>query len=651
VVRAEDAYGNEDTNTIEYSGTPASAPSVMILYPNMPDMILTGTDNILWNANDDDDGTDLDITIQYSPDGGSSWITLESSPPGPPYNNDGLCPWDTTTDGDGVEYLVRVEAIDSDLNVGVDISDNPFSVDNIVDDEWFFQVQSSGLNEDLDMKPVELTPNVAQSADITAPGQYFLGTWETTKTFTAANVNGDWTFNVFGFSSNTDMTGELYAKVFASSDLVTPLDVTVNDNEDAGAYSSTHLFSWTDTLGGVIPNGDSLIVEMWLDVTVGSGGSLSTTYNYVGATTAGPHDAYRCDVDAMPPDGVGNINSQDEATNAEYIQISASDDSRWVTQDPGAGDEMFIWCDMNVAEAPASITQIDLTFEGQGNQATAWQLWALDQVAASWTQIGTESAIIAADTDTTFTRSISVNPGDFVSGAGVLSWGCYQVDASDLIRVDYLEATVQSFVPPPVFNMEIDFGDTQSKVLPAIDYGGVPTYDIDLSGVAPGTWVFVSFPIDATGNVPTLFNDAGWGDGGTSWDYAQWFDNLAKEWKTYSTAKPPSLNDMSIRDCEDGFWLHITANGGDQLLTVGSGIFAAGPVFINLYDGWNLVGYPSATPRQGTATLPAQADTVSIYDLGQPYRILDQAPGAVTFTESNAYWVHVTADCIWQVDP
>ncbi|MCK4265936.1 MAG: hypothetical protein KAX31_01555, partial [Thermoplasmata archaeon] len=70
-----------------------------------------------------------------------------------------------------------------------------------------------------------------------------------------------------------------------------------------------------------------------------------------------------------------------------------------------------------------------------------------------------------------------------------------------------------------------------------------PTYDIDLSfGVGPGDWTFVSFPISATGNLTTVFNDATWGSDAPgdeiTWDYMQWYDNLNKEWRSYSIYKP-----------------------------------------------------------------------------------------------------------------
>ena len=97
--------------------------------------------------------------------------------------------------------------------------------------------------------------------------------------------------------------------------------------------------------------------------------------------------------------------------------------------------------------------------------------------------------------------------------------------------------------------------------------------------------------------------------------------------------------------------MHVTANAGDEQLTVGSGTYAPGPVFIDLYTGWNLVGFPSATSQRASNILPPEADMIAHYDFAQPYRITDRTNFNYWFLEGNAYWVRVTADCTWQVDP
>ncbi|MCK4266651.1 MAG: hypothetical protein KAX31_05175, partial [Thermoplasmata archaeon] len=158
------------------------------------------------------------------------------------------------------------------------------------------------------------------------------------------------------------------------------------------------------------------------------------------------------------------------------------------------------------------------------------------------------------------------------------------------------------------------------------------------------------FPIEAVGNVSQVFDDSTHGDGGTAWDVIRWYDNFDKEWKEFATFKPSSLNDIDVVDNKFGFWINITSNTGDYMLTVGTGHSPIASVNINLFLGWNLVGYPSATARFGSDTLPPEADLVSYFDPGQPYLIHDEIPGSVTLLEGNAYWVHVVADTVWVVD-
>ncbi len=173
--------------------------------------------------------------------------------------------------------------------------------------------------------------------------------------------------------------------------------------------------------------------------------------------------------------------------------------------------------------------------------------------------------------------------------------------------------------------------------------GGTP-YAIDLTGKSAG-WVFVSYPVEVTGDIQTVLNDPQ-----TTWDIAKWYDpqTPADPWKTYRAG---AVNDLTNIDNKIGVWLHLTANAGDQMLTLGaSGPYPQSAVAINLRTGWNMVGYPTATGRAESVTLPAQADFVAVWQATTPY-ITQHAKGAAMMVAGNAYWVHVTTDCVWTVNP
>jgi hypothetical protein len=182
--------------------------------------------------------------------------------------------------------------------------------------------------------------------------------------------------------------------------------------------------------------------------------------------------------------------------------------------------------------------------------------------------------------------------------------------------------------------------------------GGSPAYDIDLTGKAANSWVFVSFPIAVSGNIQTILADATLGDGSTTWTVAKWYNpqTPADPWKTYRVGS--TTNDLTTISNAMGVWLWITANGGDFQLTTGvTGGYSASNVVVNLYTGWNLVGYPSATSRAETATLTnAAIDYVAVWQAGTPY-ITEHAKGASMMVEGNAYFVHSTADVTWTVVP
>ncbi len=88
-----------------------------------------GTQTVRWIAEDPDEpDEDLNIHVEYSPNNGANWYTIENGV----NNNDGECPWDTWMDVDGTEYLLKVTVRDNEpLTTPVsDESDAVFTIDN-----------------------------------------------------------------------------------------------------------------------------------------------------------------------------------------------------------------------------------------------------------------------------------------------------------------------------------------------------------------------------------------------------------------------------------------------------------------------------------------------------------------------------------------
>ncbi len=186
--------------------------------------------------------------------------------------------------------------------------------------------------------------------------------------------------------------------------------------------------------------------------TQSGGGGGTTTYTFSGITQSNTeYNAYACDVDVFPFAGSSsNRNTQVEATDTQYVNISADNTSEWSTADPGRNDEIFLWVEMTINETPSSISQIDLTFNGNtdGWGSTTHRIYVMTAggtwyQSSAWTQVGSDMSI-QPDVDTSMTRSITSNISNYIDSSGKIIWGVYETRSSEDMRINYLEMVVTS---------------------------------------------------------------------------------------------------------------------------------------------------------------------------------------------------------------
>ncbi|MCK5398162.1 MAG: hypothetical protein KAJ33_07935, partial [Thermoplasmata archaeon] len=135
------------------------------------------------------------------------------------------------------------------------------------------------------------------------------------------------------------------------------------------------------------------------------------------------------------------------------------------------------------------------------------------------------------------------------------------------------------------------------------------------------------------------------------WDIAKWYDasNKSDHWKTYNKNNPADLNDLTTIDNTMGVWLHLTASDG-TLSTGMTGDYSAVPVSIDLYAGWNLVGYPTANNEFADAALAGTGATwIAAWQLAAPYVADTTDLPNTPMIEGEAYWVYVPVDVTWTV--
>ncbi len=129
------------------------------------------------------------------------------------------------------------------------------------------------------------------------------------------------------------------------------------------------------------------------------------------------------------------------------------------------------------------------------------------------------------------------------------------------------------------------------------------------------------------------------------YDKAWYYDSSSEEWKWHMTSKGYRRGLWSMNHTM-GLWVNVT---NDCNLTV-AGVVPA-QTTIHLYDGWNLVSFPSFNTTYTVADLKAEIDAMRVegHDPAPPYflRVLGDAE---VLLPGYGYWVKVDIDVDWIVE-
>jgi|GEM_PF-1907623 len=134
-----------------------------------------------------------------------------------------------------------------------------------------------------------------------------------------------------------------------------------------------------------------------------------------------------------------------------------------------------------------------------------------------------------------------------------------------------------------------------------------------------------------------------------SYDHVQWYDPLKPKdhWLSHALNKPSDFSDLLHIDHKMALWITMVSN--DYLVVSGE---IPKTTTIQLYEGWNFVGYPSLTNKtigDALSDIWENVTQVEGYDeMNEPYylEILSEDDMMIT---GYGYWICVTKDCEWVI--
>ena len=261
------------------------------------------------------------------------------------------------------------------------------------------------------------------------------------------------------------------------------------------------------------------------------------------------------------------------------------------------------------------------------------------------TMPATPPPVADAGPDQTVQQYSTVNfDGSWSVGAGGCEILGYWWNFTDIVPVTLTGVSPNyTFTNSGVFTVTLTIQDAIMQM--DTDWVVVTVEKVNATVLEPG-WNLISFPtVENDWNTSVLF-----GDIQDEIELIQTYETVTGTWKSFSYDYPVWLNTLNSVSEKMGIWVKI--KGDDRVPLIFDEPFINTSTVIQLNKGWNLVGYPSqdnlTTISEILSGIPW--DMVETFSDILPYNLKDLTGGQY-MSPGCGYWVHVTADCTWTVEP